>query len=80
MAKQLTLDEMIQSLTLINYPAAGACQAVIEAIGTLMADTIPAALGVTAGPATFEGTPLPAHAAIPPRIPRPALPQPAFRL
>jgi hypothetical protein len=56
MAKQLTLDEMIESLTLMNHPAAGACQAVIEAIGTLMADTIAAALGVTAGPATFEGT------------------------
>jgi hypothetical protein len=56
MAKQLTLDEMIESLTLMNHPAAGTCQAVIEAIGTLMADTIAAALGVTAGPATFEGT------------------------
>jgi len=56
MAKQLTLDEMIESLTLMNHPAAGACQAVIEAIGTLMADTIAADLGVSAGPATFEGT------------------------
>ena len=56
MAKQLTLDEMIESLILKNHPAAGTCQAVIEAIGTLMADTIAAALGVTAGPATFEGT------------------------
>ena len=54
MAKQLTLDEMIESLTLMNHPAAGACQAVIEAIGTLMADTIPAALGVTAGPSTIS--------------------------
>jgi len=80
MAKQLTLDEMIESLTLMNHPAAGACQAVIEAIGTLMADTIAAALGVTAGPATLRALPLPAHARL--SAPHfPASPAPArFRI
>ena len=55
MAKQLTLDELLDCLTVINHPSARACQAVVEAIGTIMADTIAAALGVTAGAATFQG-------------------------
>jgi hypothetical protein len=55
MAKQLTLDELLDCLTVMNHPTARSCQAVVEAIGTIMADTIAAALGVTAGAATFEG-------------------------
>jgi hypothetical protein len=55
MAKQLTLDELLDCLTVMNHPSARACQAVVEAIGTIMADTIAAALGVTAGAATFQG-------------------------
>jgi hypothetical protein len=56
MTKQLTLDEMIECLSSMNHPTASTCKAVVEAIGTIMADSIAAALGVTAGPATFEGT------------------------
>ena len=56
MAKQLTLDEMLDCLIAMNHPTARTCQAVVEAIGTVMADTIATALGVTAGAATFEGT------------------------
>ncbi|HUZ91548.1 MAG TPA: hypothetical protein VMU78_06580, partial [Methylocella sp.] len=55
MAKQLTLDEMLDCLVSINHPTARTCQAIVEAIGTVMAETIAAALGVSAGPATFEG-------------------------
>jgi hypothetical protein len=58
MAKQPTLDELLDCLTVMNHPTARACQAVIEAIGTVMADTIAAALGVTAGAATFQGAAL----------------------
>ena len=58
MAKQLTLDELLDCLTVMNYPTARTCQAVIEAIGTVMADSIAAALGVTAGAATFQGAAL----------------------
>jgi hypothetical protein len=56
MAKQLTLDEMLDCLIAMNHPTARTCQAVVEAIGTVMADTIATTLGVTAGAATFEGT------------------------
>ncbi len=58
MAKQLTLDEMLDCLIAMNHPTARTCQAVVEAIGTVMADTIAAALCVTAGAATFEGATL----------------------
>ncbi len=58
MAKQLTLDEMLDCLIAMNHPTARICQAVVEAIGTVMADTIAAALGVTAGAATFQGATL----------------------
>jgi hypothetical protein len=56
MTKQLTLDEMLECLITINHPAARTCQAVIETIGTAMAERIATALGVTCGPAAFEGT------------------------
>jgi hypothetical protein len=56
MTKQLTLDEMLECLITINHPAARTCQAIIETIGTAMAERIAAALGVTAGHASFEGT------------------------
>ena len=56
MTKQLTLDEMLDCLITINHPTARISQAIIEATGTIMADTIATALGITAGPATFEGT------------------------
>jgi hypothetical protein len=55
MAKELTLDDMIDLLTVRQHPAARSCQAVVEAIGTIMADTIAAALGVTSGAAEFQG-------------------------
>jgi hypothetical protein len=55
MAKQLTLDEMLDLLTVTQHLATRSYQAVVEAIGTIMADTIAAALGVTAGAATFQG-------------------------
>jgi len=58
MAKQLTLDEMLDLLTVMQHPATRSYQAVVEAIGTIMADTIAAALGVSAGAATFQGAAL----------------------
>jgi hypothetical protein len=58
MTKQLTLDEMLDCLIAMNHPTARTCQAVVEAIGTVMADTIATALGVTAGTATFQGAAL----------------------
>src|SRR5208282_6745947 len=47
---------MLDCLIAMTHPTARTCQAVVEAIGTVMADTIATTLGVTAGAATFEGT------------------------
>jgi hypothetical protein len=55
MTKILTLDEMLECLRLINHPTAAACQALMESLGTAMAETIAAELDVVATDATFEG-------------------------
>ena len=48
MTKQLTLDEMLECLSSMNHPTAPTCKSLVEAIGTIMADTIAAAVrGVT---------------------------------
>lgn len=55
MSAQLTLDEMLECLTVLNHPAAGCFKAVMEAIGTVMAQALAERLAVRAGSATFQG-------------------------
>ncbi|WP_036263173.1 hypothetical protein [Methylocapsa aurea] len=56
MSKQLTLDEMLETIHTLKHPTAAACQIALEAIGCAMAQVIAIELGVTAGPAIYEGT------------------------
>ncbi len=54
--KIITLDEMIESLVLMEHPASEAYKSIVEAIGTLIAGTIAHELGVNASAATFKET------------------------
>lgn len=56
MAKQLTLDEMLECLQARGHPAALSLQNTLEAIGSAMAQLIAADLHVETGPARFLGT------------------------
>jgi len=81
MTKQLTVDEMLEILISTNHPAANGFKAIIEAAGTAMADTIAKTLGVTAGPATFQGTAFAGTCApFKPAYPKPAMPASACPL
>ena len=55
MTKILTLDEMLDVLTSINHPTTRTCQLIMEAVGTVMAETIAGELHVISSVATFEG-------------------------
>lgn len=56
MTKQLTLDEMLETLHALKHPTASDCQIALEAIGSAMARMIAHETRVDAGPATFQGT------------------------
>ncbi len=55
MSAQLTLDEMLQALTDLGDPRAQDYRALLESIGTVMAQTLAGKLGVIALPAISEG-------------------------
>jgi hypothetical protein len=56
MAKQLTLDEMLECLITLKHPTASGFQAILEAAGNAMAQLLAKELNIAAGSATFQGT------------------------
>lgn len=55
MSKQLNLDEMLEIITDENWPEAAGFKAVLETVGTSMAQIIGGRLNVSASKATSEG-------------------------
>jgi hypothetical protein len=77
MAKQLTLDEMLEVLILIKDPIAAHLRAHIEKLGSAMAQLIALRLDVCAGRATFQGTAFAGTCApFTPRYPGQSCPEP----
>ena len=55
MTKIVSLGEMLECLIALGHPTARTCQSVMEAVGTVMAETIADELRVVDGAASFEG-------------------------
>lgn len=56
MAKQLSLDEMLEVLLQCDQPRGEQYLTLVETLGCMLAADVAKALRVTAGPATFQGT------------------------
>ena len=57
--RRVTLDQMLECLISIRHPAADRYKAVLEAIGTVMAEGSPNAFASPPAPHAFRGSPSP---------------------